>query len=161
MLPTSMATPLPSMLAAWLMEVAVVRWSGGNHWLEMRGGAAMIVTPLTPFRMAQAWQLYNVKVSLINNLCNLCDMCDMLPQTKQELIIDEVVAASEHGAESHEPGHQHHRHAQVLLKRMVTVTLPLMMVMVTSASLVSGTEVSTNMMQPQLASIGASESDQP
>ena len=88
-------------------------------------------------------------------------MCDMLPQTKQELIIDEVVAASEHGAESHEPGHQHHRHAQVLLKRMVTVTLPLMMVMVTSASLVSGTEVSTNMMQPQLASIGASESDQP
>ena len=64
MLPTSMATPLPSMLAAWLMEVAVVRWSGGNHWLEMRGGAAMIVTPLTPFRMAQAWQLYIVKVSL-------------------------------------------------------------------------------------------------
>ena len=47
----------------------------------------------------------------------MCD-CDMLPQTKQELVIDEVVATSEHGAESHEAGHQHHRHAQVLLKRM-------------------------------------------
>ena len=76
-----MATPLPSMLAAWLMEVAVVRWSGGNHWLEMRGGAAMIVTPLTPFRMAQAWQLYIVKVSLTNNLtfiyvtCATCVTC--------------------------------------------------------------------------------------
>ena len=56
-------------------------------------------------------------------------MRHVLPQTKQELIIDEVVATSEHGAQSHEPGHQHHRHAQVLLKRMVTVTLPLMMVM--------------------------------
>ena len=64
-----MATPLPSMLAAWLMEVAVVRWSGGNHWLEMRGGAAMIVTPLTPFRMAQAWQLYIV------NICVTCATC--------------------------------------------------------------------------------------
>ena len=86
----------------------------------------------------------------------------MLPQTKQELVIDEVVATSEQGAESHEPGHQHHRHAQVLLKRMDGhCNSTLMMVMVTSASLVSGTEVSTNMMQPQLASIGASESDQP
>ena len=70
-----MATPLPSMLAAWLMEVAVVRWSGGNHWLEMRGGAAMIVTPLTPFRMAQAWQLYIVKVSLTNNLTSIYVTC--------------------------------------------------------------------------------------
>ena len=75
MLPTSMATPLPSMLAAWLMEVAVVRWSGGNHWLEMRGGAAMIVTPLTPFRMAQAWQLYIVIVSLTNNLTSIYVTC--------------------------------------------------------------------------------------
>ena len=75
MLPTSMATPLPSMLAAWLMEVAVVRWSGGNHWLEMRGGAAMIVTPLTPFRMAQAWQLYFVKVSLTNNITSIYVTC--------------------------------------------------------------------------------------
>ena len=48
-----MDSPLPSMLAAWLMLVAVVLSSGGNQWLEMRGGAAMIVTPEIPFSMAQ------------------------------------------------------------------------------------------------------------
>lgn len=52
--PTNMERPLPSMLAAWLMLVAVVLSSGGNQWLEMRGGAAMMVTPEIPFRMAQA-----------------------------------------------------------------------------------------------------------
>ena len=34
-------------------KVAVVLSSGGNQWLEMRGGAAMIVTPEIPFRIAQ------------------------------------------------------------------------------------------------------------
>ena len=48
-----MESPLPSMLAAWLMLVAVVLSSGGNQWLEMRGGAAMMVTPEIPFRIAQ------------------------------------------------------------------------------------------------------------
>ena len=52
-----MERPLPSMLAAWLMLVAVVLSSGGNQWLEIRGGAAMMVTPEIPFRMAQAWEL--------------------------------------------------------------------------------------------------------
>ena len=52
--PTSMDRPLPSMLAAWLMLVAVVLSSGGNQWLEMRGGAAMMVTPEIPLRIAQA-----------------------------------------------------------------------------------------------------------
>ena len=49
-----MDKPFPSMLAAWLMLVAVVLSSGGNQWLEMRGGAAMMVTPEIPLRIAQA-----------------------------------------------------------------------------------------------------------
>ena len=47
-----MARPLPSMLKAWFIEVAVVLSLGGNHLLEMRGGAAMIVTPEIPLKMA-------------------------------------------------------------------------------------------------------------
>ena len=52
-----MERPLPSIFAAWLMLVAVVLSSGGNQWLEMRGGAAMMVTPEIPLRIAQAWEL--------------------------------------------------------------------------------------------------------
>ena len=40
------------MLKAWLMEVAVVLSFGGNHLLEMRGGAAIMVTPEIPLKMA-------------------------------------------------------------------------------------------------------------
>ena len=39
------------------MAVAVVLSEVGNQVEEMRGGAAMTVTPLIPFRIAQAWQL--------------------------------------------------------------------------------------------------------
>ena len=45
------------MLKAWFIEVAVVLSLGGNHLLEMSGGAAMIVTPEIPLKMAQMWQL--------------------------------------------------------------------------------------------------------
>ena len=44
--------------ATWLIAVAVVLSEGGNHAEEMRGGAAIIVTPLIPFRIAHAWQLH-------------------------------------------------------------------------------------------------------
>ena len=44
--------------ATWLMAVAVVLSEGGNQAEEISGGAAIIVTPLIPFRMAQAWQLF-------------------------------------------------------------------------------------------------------
>ena len=40
-----------------LMAVEVVLSSGGNQRLEMRGGAAMMVTPEIPFRIEQMWQL--------------------------------------------------------------------------------------------------------
>ena len=39
------------------MAVAVVLSEAGNQVEEMRGGAAMTVTPLIPFRIAQTWQL--------------------------------------------------------------------------------------------------------
>ena len=42
----------------WLMAVAVVLSEGGNQAEDISGGAAIIVTPLIPFRMAQAWQLW-------------------------------------------------------------------------------------------------------
>ena len=39
------------------MAVAVVLSEGGNQAEEIKGGAAIIVTPLIPFRIAQMWQL--------------------------------------------------------------------------------------------------------
>ena len=48
-----------------LMQVAVVRSCGGNQAAEMAGGAAITVTPLNPFRMAQMWLItVNVTSSL-------------------------------------------------------------------------------------------------
>ena len=48
-----------------LMQVAVVRSCGGNQAAEMAGGAAITVTPLSPFRMAQMWLItVNVTSSL-------------------------------------------------------------------------------------------------
>ena len=38
--------------------MAVVLSDAGNQVEDMIGGAAITVTPLIPFRMAQAWQLY-------------------------------------------------------------------------------------------------------
>ena len=52
-----MESPLPSMLNARLIEVAVVLSLVGNHWLEIKGGAAMMVTPEIPLSIAQMWQL--------------------------------------------------------------------------------------------------------
>ena len=47
-----MARPLPSMLKAWFIEVAVVLSLGGNHLLEIGGRAAMMVTPEIPLKIA-------------------------------------------------------------------------------------------------------------
>ena len=46
----------------WLIAVAVVLTEGGNHAEEMSGGAAIIVTPLIPFRIAHAWQLRKILI---------------------------------------------------------------------------------------------------
>ena len=43
--------------------MAVVLSEGGNQAEEMSGGAAIIVTPLIPFRIAQAWQLRELLIS--------------------------------------------------------------------------------------------------
>ena len=43
--------------STWLMAVAVVLSLVGNQVEEIRGGAAITVTPLIPFKIAQAWQL--------------------------------------------------------------------------------------------------------
>ena len=47
------------------MAVAVVLSEGGNQAEEIKGGAAIIVTPLIPFRIAQMWQLDKDKHSTI------------------------------------------------------------------------------------------------
>ncbi len=47
------------------MQVAVVRSCGGNQAAEIAGGAAITVTPLSPFRMAHMWLItVNVTSSL-------------------------------------------------------------------------------------------------
>ena len=46
------------------MAVAVVLSEGGNQAEEIKGGAAIIVTPLIPFRIAQMWQLESRKINI-------------------------------------------------------------------------------------------------
>jgi len=60
------------MLLTRLMQVAVVRSCGGNQAAEIAGGAAITVTPLSPFRMAHMWLItVNVTSSLDTALKNV------------------------------------------------------------------------------------------
>ena len=49
--PITKARAVPTLLPAMKMDVAVVRWSGGNHVAESTGPATMAMGPANPLRI--------------------------------------------------------------------------------------------------------------
>ena len=54
--PMRYAIRFPKLLEAWLIDVAVVLWLGGNQATDKAGGMLIMVTPAIPLKMAPIWQ---------------------------------------------------------------------------------------------------------